>query len=79
MFCFRADLEKRYLEFQAKVSPTRIVADYVMQGKFLILPIKGEGKCNMNLSKFFEEQSMSVHYDIRTTIFDIFNLLTIYQ
>jgi hypothetical protein len=52
VFCFRADLEERYLEMQAKVPQTRIVADYVMQGKFLVLPIKGNGKCNMNLSKF---------------------------
>lgn len=69
LFCFRADLEERYLEFQAEVPLTRIVADYVMQGKFLVLPIRGKGKCNMNFSKFLEQQSVSVHYDIRTTIY----------
>jgi hypothetical protein len=41
-----------YLEFQAKVPLTTVDADYVMDGKFLVLPIKGKGKCNMNLSKF---------------------------
>jgi hypothetical protein len=50
--CCRADLEKRCIELEANVPFTTIDADYIMDGKFLVLPMKGKGKCNMNLSKF---------------------------
>ena len=52
MCCCRSDLDKRCIEFEANVPFTTIDADYVMDGKFLVLPLKGKGKCNMNLSKF---------------------------
>jgi hypothetical protein len=54
MCCCSADLGKRYIEFQANVPFTTIDADYIMDGKFLVLPMKGKGKCNMTLSKFGE-------------------------
>jgi hypothetical protein len=40
------------IEFEANVPFTTIDADYVMDGKFLVLPLNGKGKCNMTLSKF---------------------------
>jgi hypothetical protein len=52
MCCCRADLGKRRIEFDANVPFTTIDADYIMDGKFLVLPLNGKGKCSMNLSKF---------------------------
>ncbi|GFG40539.1 hypothetical protein Cfor_02403 [Coptotermes formosanus] len=48
----RADLGKRSIGFDANVPFTTIDADYIMDGKFLVLPLKGKGKCSMNLTDY---------------------------
>ncbi|XP_069702792.1 protein takeout-like [Periplaneta americana] len=48
----RADLDNRKLEFEASVPETHIDADYTMNGRFLVLPMNGEGKCSLNLTQY---------------------------
>lgn len=49
---YRFDTKK--MKFQGKISvstPVNLQGDYKMDGKILILPITGEGKCNLTLGK----------------------------
>lgn len=44
----RSDFEKRILEADGFISETTMEADYVMDGRFLVLPLKGKGKCKLH-------------------------------
>uniref|UniRef100_A0A0U4MTW2 Putative odorant-binding protein n=1 Tax=Reticulitermes speratus TaxID=60591 RepID=A0A0U4MTW2_9NEOP len=46
----RIDLDKRILEADAFVPKTVMEADYVMDGRFLVLPVKGNGKCKFDFT-----------------------------
>jgi hypothetical protein len=43
-----ADLDKRILEAHGIMPAAALEADYVMDGQFLILPLKGKGKCKID-------------------------------
>jgi hypothetical protein len=47
----RADLEKRIIEADGIVPESSLEADYVMDGRFLVLPVQGRGKCKIDFSK----------------------------
>jgi hypothetical protein len=51
LYFSRIDLDKRILEADAFVPKTTMEADYVMDGRFLVLPVKGKGKCKFDFSK----------------------------
>jgi hypothetical protein len=64
---FRVDFDKRIVEADILLKTAILDADYVMNGKFLVLPLKGNGKCKLEFSKYssFVEAGLSTH-DIRT-------------
>jgi hypothetical protein len=50
-FC-RIDFDKHIIETESFLKNAVLESDYVMNGKFLVLPIKGNGKCRMEFSKY---------------------------
>ncbi|PNF17372.1 hypothetical protein B7P43_G02970 [Cryptotermes secundus] len=46
----RIDFDKHIIEADVFLKFSKLEADYVMNGKFLVLPIKGNGKCIMEFS-----------------------------
>lgn len=48
----RTELKKRHIEWQFKVPRIEILSDYDVNGQVLILPITGNGKANVTLSKY---------------------------
>ena len=51
LYFSRADLEKRTLEADVLIPLGSLEADYIMDGQFLVLPVKGKGKCKFDCSK----------------------------
>jgi hypothetical protein len=51
LYFSRADLEKRILEADGFMPEASLEADYVMDGRFLVLPLNGKGKCKIDFSK----------------------------
>jgi hypothetical protein len=52
MYFSRIDFDKHIIEADTFVKFSVLEADYVMNGKFLVLPLKGNGKCKMEFSKY---------------------------
>lgn len=52
MYFSRIDFEKHAIEVDAFLKFSKLEADYVMSGQFLVLPLKGKGKCKMEFSKY---------------------------
>lgn len=50
-FCPRIDFKNYVFEVDALTPYLRLEGDYEMDGKVLLLPIKGKGKCNITLGK----------------------------
>lgn len=50
---FRIDWDK--LIFRSKSSNPQVdfIGDYKLEGKILILPIRGEGRCNISMRKYY--------------------------
>lgn len=48
----KIDIPNRSIEFLWSNPRLEVIGDYVMSGKVLILPIKGDGPGNITLSKF---------------------------
>nr|ABP51960.1 takeout/JHBP-like protein [Diploptera punctata] len=46
------NLSQRIFDVEVFLPSLNLVGDYDMDGKFLLLPLKGKGKCNLTLSKF---------------------------
>lgn len=46
----RADLEKGIVEADVFIPDSSAVGDYVMDGRFLVLPVKGKGKCQIEFT-----------------------------
>ncbi|PNF17371.1 hypothetical protein B7P43_G02970 [Cryptotermes secundus] len=46
----RIDFDKHIIEADVFLKFSKLEADYVMNGKFLVLPIKGNGKCIMEFT-----------------------------
>jgi len=44
-------MEKRILEADGIIPEASLEADYVMDGRFLVLPLRGKGKCKIDFSK----------------------------
>lgn len=69
MYCvfFRIDFDKHIIEADVFLRSAILDADYVMNGQFLVLPLKGNGKCRMDFSKYssFLDTRLSTH-EIRT-------------
>ncbi|PSN54021.1 Protein takeout [Blattella germanica] len=47
---FRADLDNRILETDATMQSATLSGKYDMDGKFLVLPMKGNGNCRMEFT-----------------------------
>jgi hypothetical protein len=52
MYFSRIDFDKLVIDAEAFVKSAALEADYVMKGQFLVLPIKGNGKCKMEFGKY---------------------------
>jgi len=44
-------MENRILEADGFMPAATLEADYVMDGRFLVLPLRGKGKCKIDFSK----------------------------
>ena len=51
IFC-RADIDKKKIVFEGVLPSAYLEADYEMDGRFLVLPIKGKGRCRFDFSKY---------------------------
>lgn len=49
---FRIDWDKLIFRSESFNSQVDFIADYKVEGKILILPIRGEGRCNMSMRKY---------------------------
>ncbi|PSN54007.1 hypothetical protein C0J52_10169 [Blattella germanica] len=66
------DFDKAKMEMRADIPYVKIEGDYTMNGKFLVLPMKGEGKCNMSMSsntnKVMNENWKELYQELRPTL-----------
>ena len=49
---YRADIDKKTITVNGVLPFAYLEADYVMDGRFLVLPIKGKGRCRFDFSKY---------------------------
>lgn len=55
LIIFSFDWDKKIMQSES-INPELILeADYTMKGRVLLLPIVGDGPCNVTLCKNFEE------------------------
>lgn len=61
--CFiRAIMEQDpRFEFEYSIPTVRILSDYKIDGQVLIVPVKGEGMCQMNLSEYSSYYFVNVY------------------
>lgn len=51
VWCFSMDFDKKVLTFDGKVPEVSIKGIYDMEGRILVIPVKGKGPCSMISSK----------------------------
>lgn len=49
----RADLKHMRLRTDSRTPKMEFIADYVMRGRILVLPIQGKGVANITMGKLF--------------------------
>lgn len=63
---YRADLKHYRLRTDSHTPKMEFIADYVMKGRILVLPIQGKGIANITMCKYlFELSFISVYKSFR--------------
>jgi len=52
-YFFRVDWDNIILKSETFNLQVDFIADYKIDGKILLLPIQGEGKCNISMRKYY--------------------------
>lgn len=64
-YFFRADLKHYRLRTDSITPKMDFIADYVMKGRILVLPIQGKGVANITMGTYFNLVTINFYFYLR--------------